>query len=362
MAVSDLQYDAVYNQYTKLVKENPELEPSDSILKKVGFEIDKRFEKVPHKFPMLSLSNAYNDEDLRKYNKQIQDQLGFYGDIEFVSELKIDGLSISLIYNDGKLIKGVTRGNGVVGEDVTHNILEISDIPKAISYKGEIEFRGEIYMSLEVFNSLNASGVTLANPRNAASGALRQLDSKVARERKLSSFIYAIPNPLAHGLKTHKQTLDFIREQGFSVNKEAHLNKNIDEVIASVQDYTTRRHELGYEIDGIVIKVNNINLYEEIGYTVKFPKFMIAYKFPEEIASTELLDIFPTIGRTGRVTYNAKLAPVRLAGTTVTAATLHNADYVREININVGDIVNVKKAAEIIPKVLSVKEKRNNNV
>ena len=359
-SVSDLEYDGAYNQYSELIKLHPELEPEDSILQKVGFEIDNRFKKVEHEFPMLSLSNAFNNDDLLKFNKQIKDQIGG-ANLTYTLELKIDGASIAIIYENGKLAKAVTRGNGVIGEDVTHNILKVKDIPHTIPYKNKIEFRGEIYMPNKVFDELNAQGANFANPRNAAAGTMRQLDSSVVEKRSLATFIYAIPNPLDHNLKTHTQTLEFIKEQGFQVNPLTKQIDHIDQALPNINEFISQREKLDYEIDGAVLKVNDITTYEDIGYTVKFPKFMIAYKFPEEVASTELLDIFPTIGRTGRVTYNAKLSPVRLAGTTVSAATLHNADYVRERQINVGDVVEVKKAGEIIPRVLGVKTKNNNS-
>lgn len=359
-SVSDLEYDGVYNQYSQLVKEHPELEPENSILKQVGFEVDNRFKKVAHEFPMLSLSNAFNNDDLLKFNKQIKDQVGD-ARIDYTLELKIDGASISIIYDNGKLVQAVTRGNGVIGEDVTHNIQQVKDVPHIINYKNKIEFRGEIYMPNKVFIRLNSEGANFANPRNAAAGTMRQLDSSIVAKRSLSTFIYAIPNPLDHGLKTHTETLAFIKKQGFQVNELAKQITDINQALPEIEKYIAHRDELDYEIDGAVLKVNDITKHEDIGYTVKFPKFMIAYKFPEEVGSTELLDIFPTIGRTGRVTYNAKLSPVRLAGSTVSAATLHNADYVRERNINIGDIVNVKKAGEIIPRVLGVKDKKNNS-
>ena len=359
-SVSDAQYDALYKELVELEKKHPQFILEDSITKRVGYLKNTKFEKVKHKFPMLSLSNAFNKDDLIKFNKQIRDQLHTSNDIEYVLEYKIDGLSISLIYENGKLIKGITRGDGVVGEDVTHNILTIKDIPKEIKYKNYLEVRGEIFISNSTFKQLINEGHNFANPRNAAAGTIRQLDSNIAKERKLSSFIYSIPNPIEHNLNSHSESLKFLESNNFSINKNFIHCKNIDEVLNAIDKLTKKRDSQDYEIDGIVTKVNNIKLWEDIGYTSKFPKYMIAYKFPEEVSQTQLLDIFPTIGRTGRVTYNAKLSPVRLAGTTVSAATLHNADYILENDINIGDVVNVKKAGEIIPKVLSVFKKKNN--
>ena len=358
--VSDQTYDAFYKQYQDLIKQHPHLEPQNSILKQVGFKADNRFKKVKHQNKMLSLANAFNFDDLLKFDTQIKKQLHTNQEIEYIVEQKIDGVSISLHYDKGKLKQGITRGDGLVGEDVTHNILSISDIPQVIQFKGSIEFRGEIFMRKGVFKKLNSQGLKLANPRNAASGSLRQLDSNIVKERQLSAFIYNLPNAYKYKINSQKEALEFIKKQGFKINSRNKFVKNIKESLSIVNQLTSEREKHDYEIDGIVIKVNNISWYEEIGYTSKFPKYMIAYKFPEETATTELLDIFPTIGRTGRVTYNAKLSPVRLAGTTVSAATLHNAEYIEEIKINVGDIVKVKKAGDIIPKVLGVFKKNNN--
>ena len=359
--VSDEEYDGLYIAYQELIKEHPSLEPEKSALNKVGSKVDNRFTKVEHKHKMLSLSNAFSEEDLIKFDKKIKDLLHDESDIEYTVEYKIDGLSISLIYSNGKLIKGVTRGDGTTGEDVTHNVKVIKSVPKEISFKGDLEVRGEIFMEDSVFEKLNSNGANFANPRNAASGSIRQLDSKVAAERNLSTFIYEMPNKNIEGIKKHSDVLKFMSNEGFNINKETTTVKNIQEVVNLVEELTEKRDKLGYAVDGIVIKVNDVSLYEDIGFTVKFPKYMIAYKFPAEVVSTTLEDIFITIGRTGRVTYNAKLSPVRLAGSVVSAATLHNADYVNELGINVGDSVLVKKAGDIIPKVIGIKQKNNND-
>lgn len=362
-SISDQEYDALVIELSKLESENPHLITSNSVTQKIGGKADNRFKKVKHKFPMLSLGNAYNADDLFKFDSQIKRllELTESDKIEYVTELKIDGLSISLLYENGQLIQAITRGDGSVGEDVTHNILEIEDIPKRIEFMQPLELRGEIYMKNSVFDELVKNGHKLANPRNAAAGTIRQLDAQITKKRKLSSFIYSIPNWQQLQLWTHTEVLSFIEKLGFSVNNNRKLISNISEIEKQIDHYIKIRNDLDYDIDGVVVKVNNLNLWDEIGFTVKAPKFMIAYKFPEEIAQTLLKKIFPTIGRTGRVTYNAKLAPVRLAGTIVTAATLHNADYVRTNNINIGDIVLVKKAAEIIPKVLGVAVKNNSS-
>ncbi len=358
--VSDEEFDGAYLKFTELIKENPELEPEDSILKFVGRNADNRFKKVEHKTKMLSLSNAFNEDDLISFDKKIKTLLHVDKSFEYILEYKIDGLSISLSYEGGKLIQALTRGDGEVGEDVTHNVLTINDVPKTIEYKGSLEVRGEVYMSDAVFEELNANGDNFSNSRNAASGSIRQLDSSVAEKRKLSCFIYESPDKKNLGMQTHSELLEFIKGQGFSIDSNSSNCKDIKDVIATISKFESNRNDLGYAVDGIVVKLNMISLYDDIGYTVKFPKYMIAYKFPAEVASTTLEDIFVTIGRTGRVTYNAKLSPVRLAGSVISAATLHNSDYVNELGINVGDSVNIKKAGDIIPKVISVNQKINN--
>ncbi|WKX02523.1 NAD-dependent DNA ligase LigA [Candidatus Mycoplasma mahonii] len=360
--VSDEEYDGTYIIYSNLIRNNPKLEPTDSILKKVGAKVDNRFHKVTHKYKMFSLANAFSEDDLWKFDKHIKDLLHIDFDLEYILEYKIDGLSISLIYENGELIRAITRGDGLIGEDVTHNIKTLKSIPHKINYKKEVEFRGEVFMSNDAFDNLNKNGNNFANPRNAASGSLRQLNSSVAASRNLSAFIYEVPNKKIEVIKTHQGLLNFIKKNKLPINNEIIPVKGIQEVINTIKEMSEKRNDLGYVVDGIVIKVNDISLYEDIGYTVKFPKFMIAYKFPAEIAATTLEDIFPSIGRTGRVTYNAKLSPVRIYGSVISAATLHNADYIKKLGINFGDIVNVKKAGDIIPKVISIKTKNNDEI
>ena len=358
--VSDAQYDGLYNNLVKLEKKYPQFVRKDSPTQKVGGKIDNRFKKVIHNFPMLSLANAFNKDDLIKFDKQIKDKLNSTNDIEYILEYKIDGVSISLRYNKGFLTQAITRGDGEVGEDVTHNVMEIKSIPKKIDFQDSIEIRGEIFMPNKIFDNLNKNGIKFANPRNAASGSLRQLDSKIAKSRNLDAFLYQIPNPQDFGFLTHKDSLDFLKSQGFKINPQTQFANNIKSLISILLTMQEKRNQLDYEVDGIVLKVNNISFYKYIGFTVKAPKYMIAYKFPEEVAETKLEKIFATVGRTGRITYNAKLSPIRLAGTTVSAATLHNADYITKKNIAENDIVLVKKAGEIIPKVMSVVIKNNN--
>ena len=358
-SVSDAKYDSAYSQLIELEKKYPQFYDPNSITQKVGGKTDNRFKKIKHKFPMLSLGNAFNKGELLKFDKQVKDALYAEKDIEYVVEYKIDGLSILVQYENGNFYRAVTRGDGFEGEDVSHNVITIDDVPKKIKYKNSLEVRGEIYMKKSVFEKLNQKGLNLANPRNAASGTIRQLDSKIAKNRKLSAFLYSIPNPLSHNLSTHYQLLKFLEDNKIKINKKTYLAQNIDQAILLVEKMTEKRNDLPYLVDGVVVKVNNIKTWEDIGSTVKFPKYMIAFKFPEEVVETKLVDIFPTVGRTGRITYNAKLSPVKLVGTKVKSATLHNAEYIEELDINVGDIVKVKKAGDIIPKVLGVKLKVN---
>ena len=356
--VSDFAYDAAYYELVDLEKKYPKFASKDSITQRVGGRVDKRFNKIKHELPMLSLSNAFDKDDLIKFDKQIKDLLHTEEDFAYNIEHKIDGLSIALHYEDGKLQKALTRGDGTTGEDVTHNVLTIEDIPQTIDYKEKFEARGEVYLKKSIFKKLNEEGLNLANPRNGASGSIRQLDPNIAKSRKLSAFIYSIPNAENMEFKTHVETLEFLEKNNFPVNKESKLANNIHEAIELIDKFTKEKDSYDFEIDGLVLKVNDIQKWKEIGFTAKSPKFMIAYKFPAEIATTKLEDIFPTVGRTGRITYNAKLSPVKLCGTTVSAATLHNADYIRETKISIGDVVRVYKAGEIIPKVLGPAEEK----
>lgn len=358
-SISDQEYDQKYQEYNTLIKQYPDLEPKNSILQKVGFKSNNKFIKVKHQFPMLSLANAFNKEDIFKFDKQVKDLLHDYQDKSYSIEPKIDGLSISLIYENGKLTRGITRGDGIVGEDVTHNVRAIKDIPQEINYYENIEFRGEIFITKSVFQSLNKSDQKFANPRNAAAGSLRQLNPEIVKQRNLSAFIYAIPNALSHKIYSREQLVQFIKSNGLPVNPHTFFESNIHKAWMVIENLSKLRQTWDYEVDGIVLKLNNIKIYEDVGYTVKFPKYMIAYKFPAELAVTELLDIFATIGRTGRVTYNARLNPISLGGTTISAATLHNASYIEKLDINKGDVVQIKKAGDIIPKVVKVIEKQN---
>ncbi|MDI4567658.1 MAG: NAD-dependent DNA ligase LigA [Mycoplasma sp.] len=359
--VPDQVYDANYQKLVVLEKQYPQLISSDSITKQIGASVSKKFQKIVHNQPMLSIANAFQKQDLIKFDNHIKKQLNYFNDIGYYLEYKIDGLSISLIYQDGKLLKGITRGNGEIGEDVTNNIFQINDIPKVINYKNKLEVRGEVYMKISSFNLLNKELENkFSNPRNAASGTLRTLDSKIVKKRNLSSFFYQIIDPNQHNLKSQSSVIQFLEKLKFKVNQNNKLVNNIDNIISSIPEYLEKRNQLDYYVDGLVVKVNDLSLYNDIGSTSKYPKWLIAYKFPEEQVTTKLINIFPTVGRTGRITYNAELEPVLLSGSIVKYATLHNCDYVKKIKINVNDFVVLKKAGEIIPKVIKVYKKVNN--
>ncbi len=363
--VDDSVYDKTLAELFALEKEFPELITSDSPTQTVGagkvaLEASS-FEKTEHEISMLSLENAFDNDDLIDFDRKVKEEANSYS---YYVEPKIDGLSISLIYNDGQLIKAITRGDGFVGEDVTNNAKQISNIPQTIKHEGSITIRGEIFMPDDSFAKANKerelnSEALFANPRNAASGTMRQLNPQIVKDRGLKMFAYwAMIDSDTYAFETQQATIHALRDYGFDTPEISKLANDIDDVLKVIDEITHLRDDIDYEIDGIVIKVNESNLYEEIGYTSKFPKWAIAFKFPAEVKETILLDIFPTIGRTGRVTYNAKLEGVELAGTFVQRATLHNADYITDLDLRIGDYVNVKKAGEIIPKVISSNKKK----
>ncbi|QHX36141.1 NAD-dependent DNA ligase [Spiroplasma sp. TIUS-1] len=342
----------------------PQFLTQDSPTQKVGGSVDSKFTKYIHKSPMLSLSNAFDDNDLRTFDNQIKKSLE-NKKYSYVVEPKIDGLSISLIYKNTKLYKAITRGDGIVGEDVTDNVKMISSIPKTISNNSDyFEVRGEVYLPKLEFERINSERFKVgeklfANPRNAAAGTLRQLDPQIVKDRNLDIWIYFLMNK--ENILTHNESLKVLSEYKFRVNPLSIKTEDIIGVIKIINSLSAQREDLEYEIDGIVIKVNEFDHYDSIGYTSKFPKWAIAYKLPAEIKTTKLLDIFPTIGRTGKVTYNAKLKPVKLAGTTVGAATLHNSSFIIDREVRVGADVRVKKAGDIIPEVISVVKDENYN-
>ena len=355
--VEDSEYDKVYHELVSLEQEHPELISNDSITQRVGGDILSGFSKVTHNVPMMSLNNAFNKNDLIDFENRIKKLTST--PINYMVELKIDGLAINLRYENGKFIQGATRGDGVVGEDITHNLKTVKSIPLSLAKPLTIEVRGECYMPKKSFIELNeareAEGENVfANPRNAAAGSLRQLDPKVAAKRNLSTFIYTVADTTGFDFNSQNDSLIELEELGLKINNERKLCHSIDEVWDYIENFRDKRHELDYEIDGIVIKVNDFTAQEEIGYTVKAPRWAIAYKFPAEEAETVIRDIEWTVGRTGVVTPTAVMDPVQLAGTTVARASLHNVDLITEKDIRLLDHVMIHKAGDIIPEVTRV--------
>ncbi|WP_225340483.1 NAD-dependent DNA ligase LigA [Lysinibacillus capsici] len=356
--VADSVYDQLLQELIALEEANPSLIYPDSPTQRVGGAVVEGFKKVTHDYPMLSLSNAFNEADLREFDRKVRQAIG--DQFSYVCELKIDGLAISLKYENGMFVQGATRGDGVVGEDITANLKTIRAIPLRLKEPITIEVRGEAYMPKKSFENLNAqradNGEELfANPRNAAAGSLRQLDPKIAASRQLSTFIYAIGGDgEVYGIDGHAEMLDYLEGLGFPSNKERQRCSTIEEVIAFIEHWTENRPKLAYEIDGIVIKVDRYAQQDELGYTAKSPRWAIAYKFPAEEVVTTLLDIDLTVGRTGVVTPTAILTPVQVAGTTVQRASLHNEDLIRDKDIRLGDTVIIRKAGDIIPQVVGV--------
>ena len=356
--ISDTEYDTLYKQLEKLEQEYPEFILDNSPTQRVGDRVLDEFEKVIHKVPMLSLSNTFSIEDLRDFDSRIS-KLSSDNSIEYICELKIDGLAISINYENGKLVSAATRGDGMVGENVTENIKTIFSIPKTLKTKKSFEVRGEVYLPKKSFELLNKereenNEVLFANPRNAAAGSLRQLDSKITAKRRLSAFIYSVVGD--ENINSQKMALTVAADLGLPVNPNFKLCKTIDEVVDYIMYWEDHKQDLPYEIDGIVIKVNSYSLQEEIGSTQKSPRWATAYKFPEEELATKLLDIELSVGRTGIITPVAVLNPINISGSTVSKASLHNKDIIDDLDIHIGDMVVVKKAGEIIPKVVRVVE------
>ncbi|GAA0865860.1 NAD-dependent DNA ligase LigA [Paraclostridium tenue] len=355
--ISDFEYDNLMKELIKLEEENPKLKRADSPSNRVGGKPIDKFNQVTHKIPMLSLSNAYSGQDLRDFDKRVRDSIN--EEVEYVVEFKIDGLSVGLTYNNGIFEKGATRGNGIIGEDITQNLKTVKSIPLKVADNEEIVVRGEVYISKENFEAINKvqeeEGLQLfANPRNLAAGTLRQLDSKLTAKRPLDIFIFNLEYIENTELKTHSESLEYLSKLGFKVSPNYKVFNDMDEIIKHIEHWTTNRASLPFEIDGMVIKVNNLSQREKMGYTAKSPRWAIAYKFPAEQKKTKLIDIIVEVGRTGTITPTAILEPVRLAGTTVSRATLHNEDYINEKDIRIGDTVIVQKAGDIIPQVVEV--------
>ncbi|WP_419791341.1 NAD-dependent DNA ligase LigA [Staphylococcus chromogenes] len=355
-SVPDSEYDKLLHELIDIETQHPELKTADSPTVRVGGEAQSSFEKVRHETPMLSLSNAFNEDDLRRFDQRVREAVG---EVSYMCELKIDGLAVSLKYENGRLVQGLTRGDGTTGEDITENLKTIHAIPLTLKQPISFEVRGEAYMPRKSFIKLNEEKekkgeAPFANPRNAAAGSLRQLDSKLAAARKLDIFLYSINDFTELDATSQSEALTELDELGFKTNPERIIAKTIDDVLDYIAHWTTSRDALSYDIDGIVIKVNAIEHQEEMGFTQKSPRWAIAYKFPAEEVVTTLLDIELSIGRTGVVTPTAVLEPVHVAGTTVSRASLHNEDLIHERDIRIGDEVVVKKAGDIIPEVVRV--------
>lgn len=353
-SASDQEYDRYYQELLALEGEYPEFFDANSPSQRVGGSVLEGFTKITHKRMMLSLGNAYNLEDLQAFDQRIRQEVNHP---QYVVELKIDGLAMSILYRDGRFVQAVTRGDGSVGEDVTNNVKTIKSIPMRIAMSGEVELRGEVYMPKQSFEQLNEKRIAngeepFANPRNAAAGSIRQLDSSIAASRKLDAFWYYFVNASEYDILTHEDAMKRMDELHVKTNQERRVCNTIQEVWEYIQEMSEKRSELPYEIDGIVIKLNNLQDQERLGYTVKTPRWAIAYKFPAEEVQTRLLDIVISVGRTGRITPNAVLEPVRVAGTSVAAATLHNEDMIKNKDIRIHDIVVIRKAGDIIPEVV----------
>ncbi|SDC09336.1 DNA ligase (NAD+) [Pelagirhabdus alkalitolerans] len=359
-SVPDYEYDQLMSRLKSIEEEHPELITDDSPSQRIGGKPLEGFEKVTHNVPMLSLANAFSEDDLRAFDRRVKEGLNVE-DIDYVCELKIDGLAVSLKYQNGQFVQGATRGDGTTGEDITQNLKTVRSIPLSINDTSTIEVRGEVFMPQQSFIQLNEqrekeSIETFANPRNAAAGSLRQLDPKIAAKRNLDIFLYAVGEWESGQIETHSERLNYLKELGFKTNPEWKKVSSIDDVIDYVNSWVERRADLSYEIDGIVIKVDELAYHEELSTTAKSPRWAIAYKFPAEEAITKLIDVELSVGRTGVITPTAILEPVKVAGTTVQRASLHNEDFIHEKDIRLQDTVVIKKAGDIIPEIVRVIE------
>lgn len=362
--ISDREYDMLYKELSDIYQEHPELISNDSITRTVGYQVLSSFKKVVHEYPMYSLDNTFSEDDLVSFDKRIKKELDHYS---YVLEPKIDGLAISLTYENGLLVRGVTRGDGITGEDVTSNIKTVKSIPLKLSKPINLTVRGEVYLKRSDFEVLNMTqeekGLPLfANARNAAAGSIRQLDSRIAAKRNLSAFMYNVANYNELGLKTHYESLEFIKDLGFAINDQIVKDQNITSLKKNIDKIEAQRLKNDYDIDGAVVKVDSFAQQEQLGFTIKYPKFAIAYKFDTVKAETKVLDIVYSVGRTGQVTPNAVLEPVLVDGSVVSRATLHNFDYLHSKDIRKNDYVMIHKAGDVIPEVIGyIKEKRPKN-
>jgi len=359
--ITDFEYDKLMEELIKLEEKYPDLVTEDSPTQRVGGEPLTKFNQVNHTVPLLSLANSYNEQDLLDFDRRIKREIG--QDVEYVVEFKIDGLSVALKYENGVFVRGATRGDGEIGEDITLNLKTIKSIPLRLQKKNNIEVRGEVYIPKKKFLELNERQeemglITFANPRNAAAGSLRQLDPKVTASRPLDIFVFEILFSGEKNIAKHSEGLEYLKELGFKTSRYK-VCQNINEVIKLCQEWQEKRHELSFEIDGLVIKVNRLKQREELGATAKSPRWAIAYKFPAEEKETTVKDIIVQVGRTGAITPTAVLEPVRVAGSVVSRATLHNQDFIDEKDIRIGDRVIIHKAGDVIPEVVRVlKDKR----
>lgn len=354
-SVSDAEYDRLMQELIMLENENPEFQSPLSPSQRVGGLVQEEFAKVTHKRTMLSLANAFNEDDLRDFDQKVKEATGL-DKVTYMAEMKIDGLGMSLVYH-GNLQYAATRGDGVTGEDVTANVITIKSIPSHIKVNEDFEIRGEVFMPKKSLEKLNKDrsekGEQLfANARNAAAGSIRQLDSSIAASRGLDAFWYFFVNAKDFGIRYHSEALNMADSLGFKTNPERRLCSGINEVIAYIAEYTAKRPNLAYDIDGIVVKVDDMSLYDKLGYTAKTPRWAIAYKFPPEEVITKLEDIIFTVGRTGKITPNAVLSPVRVSGSVVQRATLHNEDFIKDKDLKIGDFVTLRKAGDVIPEVV----------
>lgn len=355
--VSDAVYDQYFQELVAIETDNPDLQYPDSLTVRVGGDVIESFGKVTHETPMLSLANAFSEQDLRDFDRRVQEALG--ENATYICELKIDGLAVSLRYENGRFVQGATRGDGTIGEDITENLKTIRTVPLRLHEAISFEVRGEAYMPKQSFVQLNeardeAGEEPFANPRNAAAGSLRQLDPKIAANRNLAVFVYGIGGDATeYGVDSHSDALDYTEKLGFHINKSRRRCTTIEEVIAYIEEWTAKRTALDYEIDGIVVKVDGFEDQEQLGFTARSPRWAIAYKFPAEEVTTTLTDVELSVGRTGVVTPTAILKPVLVDGTTVGRASLHNEDLIIEKDIRIGDTVVIRKAGDIIPEVVA---------
>lgn len=354
--ISDVEYDQLFQKLQTLEQEHPEFFDPNSPTQKVGGVIAQGFNKITHRFPMYSLGNAFSFEDLEVFDQRIRTQ---FPNVEYIVELKIDGLAMSIDYEDGQFVQGVTRGDGRVGEDVSANIRVIDSIPLRLNEDVDVTVRGEVFMPVSSFTRVNQSRLeqgedVFANCRNAAAGTIRQLNPKTVRERGLDGFWYTLVNAEELGILSQSDALDYLKKIGFKVNPEVKKFDTIEAVYTRIQEIEQNRDTFGYDIDGVVVKVNQFAIQEALGFTVRTPRFATAYKFKAEEVKSTVEDIFVTVGRTGKITPNAQLTPVQISGSLVSYATLHNEDYIKNKDIRINDTVSVRKAGEIIPEIVSV--------